>query len=89
MLPNWPIDPKILWPEQRLLAHARILKGRDQPLDTESTALTPLQAFLAVIRDGRTYLFTILYTANCLALAVSYFISTMLRGMGYTITSAQ
>ncbi|RYN84645.1 hypothetical protein AA0117_g375 [Alternaria alternata] len=89
VLPNWPIDSKMLSPEQRLLAHVRILRDRDESWDTEEKALTPLQAFLAVIRDGRTYLFLIIYTANCLALTVSYFIPTMLRGMGYTSTSAQ
>jgi hypothetical protein len=89
VLPNWPIDSKMLSPEQRLLAHVRILRDGNQSWDTEETALTPLQAFLAVIRDGRTYFFLIIYTANCLALTVSYFIPTMLRGMGYTSISAQ
>jgi len=89
ILPNWPIESKMLSPKQRLLAHVRILRDRDQSWDTDEAALTPFQAFLAVIRDGRTYLFMVIYTSNCLALTVSYFIPTMLRGMGYTSTSAQ
>ncbi|KAI4677962.1 uncharacterized protein J4E84_008909 [Alternaria hordeiaustralica] len=89
ILPNWPIESKMLSPEQRLLAHVRILRDRDQSWHIDEAALTPFQAFLAVIRDGRTYLFMVIYTSNCLALTVSYFIPTMLRGMGYTSTSAQ
>jgi hypothetical protein len=89
ILSNWLLDSKVLSSEQRLLAHVRILRDRDQSWNTEETALTPLQAFLAVFRDGRTHLFLTICTANCLALIISYFIPTMLRGMGYKSTSAQ
>ena len=89
VLPNWPLNSKMLSPEQRLLAHVRVLRQRDQPWDADEVALTPLQALLAVLKDGRTYFFLALYASNCLALTVSYFIPTMLRGMGYSSTSAQ
>jgi hypothetical protein len=89
VLPDWPLNSKMLSPDQRLLAHVRILHQRDQPWDSEETTLTPLQAFAAVIKDGRTYFFLALYAANCLALTISYFIPTMLRGMGYSRTTAQ
>jgi hypothetical protein len=79
----------MLTPEQRMLAHVRILRQRDQPYDSEETELTPLQALASVLKDGRTYFFLALYASNCLALTVSYFIPTMLRGMGYSKASAQ
>jgi hypothetical protein len=89
ILPNWPLTSKMLTPDQRLLAHVRILHQRDQPYNSEETELTPLQALVAVLKDGRTYFFLALYASNCLALTVSYFIPTMLRGMGYSKTNAQ
>jgi hypothetical protein len=68
-----------------------MLRQRDQPwAESEgSTGLTPLQALISVLKDGRTYFFLALYAANCLALTISYFIPTMLREMGYSKTSAQ
>lgn len=75
--------------EQRLLAHVRILRQQDQPWEAGEIELTPFQAFVAVLKDGRTYFFLALYAANCLALTISYFLPTMLRSMGYSSTSAQ
>ncbi|KAH7092299.1 major facilitator superfamily domain-containing protein [Paraphoma chrysanthemicola] len=89
VLPDWPINSKMLSPEQRLLAHVRILHERDQPWEAEESALSPLQAFVSVLKDGRTYCFLLLYSANLLALTISYFIPTMLRGMGYSKVTAQ
>jgi hypothetical protein len=89
ILPNWPLTSKMLTPEQRLLAHVRVLHQRDQVYDSEEMELTPIQALVAVLKDVRTYFFLALYASNLLAMTVSYFIPTMLRGMGYSKTSAQ
>jgi hypothetical protein len=89
ILPDWPLTSKMLTPEQRLLAHVRIVHQRDQPYVSEETEMTPFQALAAVLKDIRTYFFLALYASNCLALTVSYFIPTMLRGMDYSKTSAQ
>ncbi|OAL05211.1 MFS general substrate transporter [Phaeosphaeriaceae sp. SRC1lsM3a] len=89
VLPDWPLNSKMLSKEQRLLAHVRILRQQDQPWEAGEIELPPIQAFIAVLKDGRTYFFLALYAANCLALTISYFLPTMLRRMGYSSTSAQ
>lgn len=89
ILPDWPHNSRMLTPEQRVLAHVRILHDRNQTAEPEETSLTPFQAFAAVLRDPRTWFFLVLYMCNLLALTISYFIPTMLRGLGYTAISAQ
>ena len=89
ILPNWPLTSKMLTPDQRILAHVRILRDRNQHWEPEEAQLTPFQAFLAVIKDPKTYFFMLLYCCNILALTISYFIPTMLKGMGYSKVSAQ
>ncbi|KAF4950354.1 hypothetical protein FSARC_13218 [Fusarium sarcochroum] len=88
-LPDYPRNSKMLTPEQRLLGHVRILHDHNDSVQPGKNDLTPLQAFAAVLKDGRTWLFLILYTCNILGLTISYFIPTMLKGLGYTSITAQ
>lgn len=60
----------MLTEEQRLLAHVRIMRQQEQPWESGEIELTPLQAFVAVLKDGRTYFFLALYAANGLALTI-------------------
>lgn len=89
LLPNYPRNSKMLTPEQRLLGHVRILCDRNETIVPEDQLLTPLQAFIAVLRDIRTYFYLLMYALNLLALTISYFIPTMLKGLGYTSITAQ
>ncbi|KAJ3548511.1 hypothetical protein NM208_g979 [Fusarium decemcellulare] len=89
VLPDYPRNSKMLTPEQRLLGHVRILYDQDASVQPEEDNLTPFQAVAIVLKDGRTWLFLVLYTCNVLALTISYFIPTMLKGMGYTSVTAQ
>ena len=89
ILPNWPLTSKMLTPDQRILAHVRILRDRNQHWEPEEAELTPFQAFIAVLKDPKTYFFMLIYSCNILALTISYFIPTMLKGMGYDKVSAQ
>ena len=79
----------MLTPDQRILAHVRILRDRNQHWEPEEAELTPFQAFIAVLKDPKTYFFMLIYSCNILALTISYFIPTMLKGMGYDKVSAQ
>ncbi|KAF5011041.1 hypothetical protein FDECE_2848 [Fusarium decemcellulare] len=89
VLPDYPRNSKMLTPEQRLLGHVRILYDQNASVQPEEDNLTPFQAVAIVLKDGRTWLFLILYTCNVLALTISYFIPTMLKGLGYTSITAQ
>lgn len=89
VLPDYPRNSKLLTPEQRLLGHVRILHDQRSSTQVEESGLTPIQAFAAVLRDSRTWLFLVLYACNILGLTISYFIPTMLKGLGYTSITAQ
>lgn len=89
LLPDYPRNSRMLTPEQRLLAHVRIMHDRNETVEPEDYAMTPIQAFLSVLKDGRTWFFLVLYTFNILGLTISYFIPTMLKGLGYNSVSAQ
>ncbi|KAM0418713.1 hypothetical protein ACHAPT_012311 [Fusarium lateritium] len=89
VLPDYPRNSKMLTPEQRLLGHVRILHDQSASVQPEEDNLTPFQAVAATLRDGRTWLFLVLYTCNILGLTISYFIPTMLKGLGYTSVTAQ
>lgn len=89
VLPDYPRNSKMLTPEQRLLGHVRILHDQSASVQPEEDNLTPFQAVAATLKDGRTWLFLALYTCNILGLTISYFIPTMLKGLGYTSVTAQ
>ncbi|KAK1656710.1 major facilitator superfamily domain-containing protein [Colletotrichum godetiae] len=89
VLPDYPRNSKLLTHEQRLLGHVRILHDQSASVQSEDDGLTPIQAFAAVLKDGRTWIFLVLYACNILGLTISYFIPTMLKGLGYTSITAQ
>lgn len=89
LLPNYPHNSRMLNEEQKLLGHVRILKDRNETIVPSDQTLTPLQAFIEVLKDVRTYFFLFMYALNLIALTMTYFIPTMLKGMGYTEISAQ
>ena len=89
LLPNYPRNSKMLTPEQRLLGHVRIMRDRNERVESQDDQMTPWQACVAVLKDGRTWFYLILYCCNVLALTLTYFLPVILRGMGYTKVTAQ
>lgn len=91
LLPNYPLNSRMLTPEQRILAHVRIMRDRDEnrgPAEEEDQ-LTPFQAFRAVLADKRIWFFLVVYICNTLAMTITYFIPVILQDLGYAGTKAQ
>lgn len=89
LLPNYPRNSKFLTPEQRLLGHVRMLCDRNETIVPEDEMMTPVQAVKSVLTDPRTFYLLAMYMLNLLALTITYFIPTMLKGLGYTEVTAQ
>lgn len=90
LLPNYPRDSKmLLTPEQRLLGHVRILCDRNETIVPEDEVLTPMQAVKAMLTDLRVYFFLAINALNLIAFTMTYFIPTMLKGIGYDSVDAQ
>ena len=90
ILPDWPHSARMLTHEQRILAHVRMMHDRNETTpEPEETAVSPLQALASVLKDMRTWFFLVMYMANLVALTITYFIPTMLKGLGYTSVTAQ
>lgn len=89
LLPDYPLNSRFLSPEQRQLAHIRILADRNLTVHAVSKPLTSWQAFKAVVVDGKTWIFLIIYSVIIMGMSISYFVPTILRGMGYTSVTAQ
>ena len=89
VLPDYPRNSRFLSPEQRQLAHIRILYDRNLTAHAASRPLTSWQAFKAVIADFRTWVFVVIYKVIILGMSISYFIPSILTNMGYTSVTAQ
>ena len=83
LLHDYPANSKRLTPEERELAVVRLIHDREVTASTATRRLSPLQAFIASIRDLRSYVFAILYMLGNGSTTVSYFIPTVLFSMGY------
>lgn len=89
LLPDYPLNSRFLTPEQRQLAHIRILADRNLTVHAVSKPLTSWQAFKAVVCDFKTWIFLIIYSIIIMAMSISYFVPSILRNMGYTNVTAQ
>jgi sugar phosphate permease len=89
LLPDYPRTARFLTPEQRRLAHIRILFDRQLTVTATSKPLTSWQAFKAVVLDGKTWFFLITYSIIILGMSISYFVPSILKTMGYTSVTAQ
>ncbi|KAH8176514.1 major facilitator superfamily protein [Sarocladium implicatum] len=89
ILPDYPRNSRFLTPEQRQLAHIRILADRNLSVHAVSKPLTSWQAFKAVVCDYKTWFFLIIYKVIILGMSISYFLPSILKNMGYTKVTAQ
>ena len=89
ILPDYPHNCRYLTPEQRRVAHVRIMHDRDLNMTLDAGQLTSWEALKAVICDVRCWLFLALYTLDCTCTTISYFIPTILKSLGYTSVTAQ
>lgn len=67
----------------------RILFDRQLTVTATTRKLTSWEAFKAVVADGKTWFFLVSYSIIILGMSISYFVPSILRGMGYTSVTAQ
>jgi MFS family permease len=89
LLPDYPRTARFLSPEQRRLAHVRMLFDRQLSVTATTKPLTSRQAFAAVVLDGKTWFFLVAYSIIIMGMSISYFVPSILRNMGYTSVTAQ
>lgn len=86
VLPDYPSTTKWLTEEERALAIARVSKGTG---GEEEPDMTHGQAFMAAVKDMRTWGFLITYNMVTCAGTISYFFPTLMTALGYTGSMAQ
>ncbi|KAH6669660.1 phthalate transporter [Plectosphaerella plurivora] len=89
ILLDYPLTSKRLSPEERRLAHIRIVADGAASGATIQTRLSHWQAFVAAIADPRSWVYLVLFMLTVGAGTVSYFIPTITVTLGYTATQAQ
>ncbi|KAK7056694.1 hypothetical protein VNI00_002411 [Paramarasmius palmivorus] len=86
-LPSFPFSATFLTPRERAIAQARL--NRDHKPQSHG-GLTGWQGFKAVILDYKAWLFMIIYASFNVGVAtVSYFLPTLIKGLGFTSLQAQ
>ncbi|CAG9981511.1 unnamed protein product [Clonostachys byssicola] len=89
LIPDYPHNTRRFKPDERRLAHVRIMDDQKVNVVLENSTLTAFQALKAVVADPKTWLFLVLYNLNGTCTTISYFIPTILKTLGYTKVSAQ
>lgn len=88
---DYPLTTKKFFsPEERELAHNRILhdRAKHSPQDL-TTRLTSWQAAKAGLGDPRSWIFLILYMIDSTSTSISYFIPVTVKAMGYSDVDTQ
>ncbi|MBW0476039.1 hypothetical protein O181_015754 [Austropuccinia psidii MF-1] len=90
-LPDWPSNTRWLSAEEKALATLRLQVDKIERgvSVSEDTKLSSKEAFLAAVKDWRTYLFSFIYLMLLSAITISYFIPTITIVLGYTGQTAQ
>lgn len=89
VVPDYPQNARQFTPAQRRLAYVRMMKDRDLSAELDSAKLSSWEAFKAVVLDGRSWLFLVLYTLDCTCTGLAYFLPTLVKSLGYTEVTAQ
>ncbi|WVF68722.1 hypothetical protein IAT40_003494 [Kwoniella sp. CBS 6097] len=87
VLPNYPTTTKWLSQAEQDLAVARIAAGRDESDD--EIHMSHMQAFMAALKDPKTYVFMLIYNVLNSVGTISYFFPTLMKGLGYAGRKAQ
>ncbi|KZT28221.1 MFS general substrate transporter [Neolentinus lepideus HHB14362 ss-1] len=86
-LPSFPFSSSFLSPREKAIAQARL--NRDHKPQSHG-GMTGLQGLKAVISDVNAWLFMLVYACFNVGVAtVSYFLPTLIRGLGFSSINAQ
>ncbi|KAJ3561686.1 hypothetical protein NP233_g10043 [Leucocoprinus birnbaumii] len=86
-LPSFPFSASFLSPRERAIAQARL--NRDHKPQSHG-GMTGWQGFKAIIADPNSWLFMVIYASFNVGVAtVSYFLPTLIKGLGFSSINAQ
>ncbi|KAL8287058.1 hypothetical protein RQP46_004064 [Phenoliferia psychrophenolica] len=85
ILPDYPSTTRWLTEDERNLAVARLARAEDQ----SEVKLTPKQAFVASVKDPKTWWFLMGYVLIAGSGTISYFFPTLMGSLGYTGRNVQ
>ncbi|GLB39778.1 putative MFS general substrate transporter [Lyophyllum shimeji] len=86
-LPSFPFTATFLTPRERAIAQARL--NRDHKPQSHG-GMTGWQGFKAIVTDPNAWLFTLIYASFNVGVAtVSYFLPTLIKGLGFSSINAQ
>nr|XP_019043076.1 hypothetical protein I302_08787 [Kwoniella bestiolae CBS 10118]OCF22006.1 hypothetical protein I302_08787 [Kwoniella bestiolae CBS 10118] len=84
VLPNYPTTTKWLSEAEKELAVARLAVGHEEGSD-----MTHGEAFMAALKDPKTWVFMLIYNVLNSVGTISYFFPTLMSGLGYKGRTAQ
>jgi len=86
-LPSFPFTASFLTPRERAIAQARL--NRDHKPQSHG-GMTGWQGFKVIIADPNSWLFTLIYASFNVGVAtISYFLPTLIKGLGFSSINAQ
>ena len=88
IMPDFPTNTKWLSEEERQYAIARLVEDNQAGM-TETATISLPRAFVLAAKDVRTWMFSFGHSTTTAAGTVTYFIPTLVSGMGYSGTKAQ
>lgn len=80
VLPNTPLKTRWLTPEQRELAHNRIVADTTE----KEGAVSAWKGFMQCVTDWRTWVFTLMYNMHLSSVSFAAFLPTVMRTLGYS-----
>ncbi|KAL8279797.1 hypothetical protein RQP46_007892 [Phenoliferia psychrophenolica] len=85
ILPDYPSTTRWLTEDERILAVARLARAEDQ----SEVKMTTKQAFVASVKDPKTWAFLVAYVLIAGSGTISYFFPTLMGSLGYTGRNVQ
>jgi len=86
-LPSFPFSATFLTPRERAIAQARVNKDHKP---TSHGGMNGWQGFKAIVSDVNAWLFVLIYASFNVGVAtISYFLPTLIKGLGFTAINAQ
>ncbi|WVQ78516.1 hypothetical protein IAT38_000602 [Cryptococcus sp. DSM 104549] len=90
VLPDWPQTTKWLSDDERILAIARLRPAEEGEAEAANEVhLSHKQAFLAAVKDPKTWFFLVILNMITSVGTISYFFPTLMTSLGYHGRSAQ
>ncbi|KJA17831.1 hypothetical protein HYPSUDRAFT_146000 [Hypholoma sublateritium FD-334 SS-4] len=86
-LPSFPFSATFITPRERAIAQARL--NRDHKPQSHG-GMTGMAAFKAILSDLNAWLFMLIYASFNVGVAtISYFLPTLIKGLGFSSINAQ